>query len=119
MIADEMAAVIDRWRERALRTSGHRRHQIGDKSVEWWFSLENASTAELMQALASDASLVTPGDPSSSLLLTQFLAVDRRMARRLGNDVQVILDVCPVRDYFALCAEQIGERGNTDPVPRP
>ncbi|BBO35591.1 hypothetical protein PLANPX_5203 [Lacipirellula parvula] len=89
-IATQMAAVIDRWRSTAVNVPSHQSHQLSSHPVAWWFNTQNATTVELMRALASDTAYVTPGNPETSRIIKVFLRNDRPMGRTLAGDLPVI-----------------------------
>lgn len=65
--------------------------QLREESVAWWFDADNASTAQLMAALASDERYVKAPYPEESPLLTTYLTSGRPMANRVGHDnIEVI-----------------------------
>ncbi|WP_168880240.1 hypothetical protein [Rhizobium sp. P28RR-XV] len=83
-IAASMVDVLDRWRGIGVNVESHEFRQLAGHPVAWWFDLANASTLSFMQALAGDTTLVLPGKPNESALVTQFLKSTRPMGNTLA-----------------------------------
>lgn len=119
-IAAKMVQVLDRWRSAAVKVSSHASRQLSGHPVSWWFDSANASTAEIMQALASDATLVVPGRPDDSRLVTQFLRSSRPMGNTLGADAGVIREwieaECPI-DHSVSAAPTASEAASSPKLP--
>ena len=79
--ATSMRDVLDRWRPTARTVPRHQTLQLNGHPIAWWFDPANATTIQLMEALKSDSSLVTPGNPDTSTLFTVYL----RPARPMGS----------------------------------
>lgn len=99
-IADRMAAVIDQWRQRALKVPSHGQMDLDGHAVSWWFNPSNASTAEFMAALARDPDYIVPGKPDESVFLIDMLGPTRPMGQTLEDVVPTIREWigagCPV-----------------------
>lgn len=98
--ASAMRDVLDRWRLTALSIGRHQTLQLDGHSVAWWFDTANATTIQLMEALKSDRTLVAPGNPDGSTLVTVYLRFSRPMGQRLAADAETIktwiLEGCPI-----------------------
>lgn len=108
--AAAMRDLIDRYRDAALTSAGHQTVTLGDHPVVWWFNLANATTLQLMTALAADSRLVTPGHPELSLLVTRYLKPTRPMGGRLASD-RVIIEQW-ITDGASVPAEVLSQPGS-------
>jgi hypothetical protein len=101
-VASQMEAVLNKWREAALTADSHQVRELAGHPVAWWFDTSNATTRQLMTALASDPTLVIPSNPSASSLLTTFLRPGRPMSDTVGNDKLIVEQWieagCPLSD---------------------
>lgn len=104
-VADNMHGFIDRWRVIAITELAHAQRKVAGHPVAWWFDLANATTADFMKALAGDAALVSPGDPSASPFFTNFLKLTRPMGNRLAVRYERVPLSVVTRRWHRLCLQ--------------